>query len=315
MKRIVSILAVMLILASLCCLSVAAEDRVIVIAENFNSLTYAGNTYVRVENSDGIDYDYSTQENEFALTKRQSAEVRDIVATVDGYRDAYVVLDVWYKTGNNERSIAYVNQERLDEYNAILIGQGHAYTMQINYSMDDDIVMSAAQLKGEAIVKDGDHIPHTNAFAVWLESKDGCFSEVAGSLLVDEFAGEYYYLDYFQWGADGYYDLMTDLGECEDVTLYRITDAALLERIETDYAAFYDAQLMPYTETVGKMLSAVMVTLIFGVLPLAVLVGAIIGWIRSKRVIYRRLFVALTIACTAELAAFVTVCIMCLTGQ
>lgn len=314
MKKILSILLVVLMFASLCCLSVSAGDDVIVIADNFNSLTYAGNTYVRVENSAGIDYDYSTQEKEFALTKRQSAEIRSIEATVDGYHDAYVVLDIWYKTGRNDSSIAYVNQERLDEYNAILLGQGYAYTMQINYSMDDEIVMTAAQLKGEAIVKDGKDTPKTNEFAVWVESEDGCFTEIGGALLVDEFAGEYYYLDYFQKGVDGYYDLMTDLGACEDVTLYRITDEVLLERIEMDCAAFYDAQLMPYTETVGKTLSAVMIVLIFGVLPLAVLVVGIIGWVRSKRAIYRRLFAVLTIVSAAELAAFVTGCITCITG-
>lgn len=311
MKKIWSILFVALMLASLCCFSVSASDEVVVIADNFNSLTYAGNTYVRVENSDAIDYDYSTQEKDFVLTKRQSAEIRSIEATVDGYHDAYVVLDVWYKTGNNERSIAFVNQERLDEYNAILVGQGHAYTTQINYSMDDEIVMSAAQLRGEAIVKDGKDIPHTNEFAVWVESEDGCFSEVGGALLVDEYAQEYYFLDYFQNGVDGYYDLMTDLGECEDVTLYRIMDEALLERIEMDYAAYYDAQLMPYTESVGKTLSAVMVALIFGVVPFIALIVGVIGWV-NKRGVYRRLFATLTIVCAAEIATFVTVCIVCI---
>lgn len=313
MKRMISIVAVVLLFASLCCLSVSAGDEVIVIADNFNSLTYAGNTYVRVENADAIDFDYSTQEKEFALSKRQSAEIRSIAATVDGYRDAYVVLDVWYKTGNNERSIAYVNQERLDEYTTILSGQGHAYTMQINYSMDDDIVMTEDQLKGEAVVKDGSDVPHTNSFAVWVENEDGCFSELGGSLLVDEFAGEYYYLDYFQNGVDDYYNLMTDLGSCEDVTLYRITDAALLTRIESDYAAYYDAQLMPYTETVGKTLSAVMIALIFGVVPFVLLIVGVIGWV-NKRGIYCRLFAALSIVCAAEIAAFVTVCVVCLTG-
>ncbi len=313
MKRIISVFAVVLILASLCCLSVSANDYFIAIADNFNTLTYAGNTYVRVENADAIDYDYSTQEKEFALSKRQSAEIRSIEATVDGYRDAYVVLDIWYKTGNNDRSIAYVNQERLDEYNAILSGQGHAYTMQINYSMDDEIVMTESELKGEAIVKDGSDIPHTNSFAVWVENEDGCFSELGGSLLVDEYAGEYYYLDYFQNGVDDYYNLMRDFGSCEDVTLYRITDEALLTRIETDYAAYYDAQLMPYTETVGKTLSAVMIALIFGVVPFIALIVGVIGWV-NKRGIYRRLFATLTIVCAAELATFVTVCIVCITG-
>lgn len=315
MKKVLSVLSVVLILASLCCLSVSADDSVIVIADNFHSLTYCGNTYVRVENGDGVDYDYSTQEKDFSLTKRQSAEIRSISADVDGYRDAYVVLDIWYKTGQNDRTTVYINQDRLEEYNNILNGNGHAYTMQINYSMDDEIVMTADQLKGEAIVKDGQDIPHTNQFTIWVESEDGCFSEIAGALLVDEPAGEYYFLDYFQNGNDGYFDLMTDLGSCEDVTLYRITDEALLSRIETDYAAYYDAQLMPYTETVGKTLSAVMMILIFGVLPLAVLVVGIIGWIRSKRSAYRRLFTALTVVCVAELATFVMVCVACAMHQ
>ncbi len=317
MKRTVSIICVILLLTSLCTMAVSANDSAIRIADNFNSLHYHGNEndYVRVENGDGIDYEYSTQENDIHLTKRQAAEIDSITATVDGYRDAYVVLDVWYKNGDNGRNIVYVNRERLEEYNNILNGIGDVYTTVINYAMDVDIVMSEAQIKGEAVVCDGDELPHTNSFSVWIESADGCFSELAGEILIDEPTDEVYYLDYFQRGAQEYSTILTNVSSCEDIVLYRITDEALLEQIKTDYAAYYDNQMMPYTETVGKTLSAVMMMLIFGLVPLAALVVGVVGWIRAKSGMYRRLFVTLTAVSAAEIVAFVTVCILCVTGQ
>lgn len=317
MKKLGSLICGILLLVSACTLAVSANDSAIRIADNFNSLHYSGsdNDYVRVENGDGIDYDYSRQENEIFLTKRQSAEIDSIYATVDGYRDAYVVLDVWYKNGQNDRNIVYVNRERLEEYNNILNGIGDVYTTVIDYAMDVDIVMTEAQIKGEAIVCDGDELPRTNSFSVWIESADGCFSELAGEILIDEPTDEVYFLDYFQRGAQEYSTILTNVGSCEDIVLYRITDEELLAQIKQDYAAYYDNQMMPYTETVGKTLSAVMMILIFGLLPLAALVVGVVGWIRSKRRVYRRLFAILTAVSATEIIAFVAVCILCATGQ
>lgn len=322
MKKLISMICVILLLASLCALTVSARDGAITIADNFNSLVYRDSVYVRVENGDAVDFDYSlVMDNHdkanpaIALTKRQAAEIRVVEATVDGYHNAYVVLDVFYKTGDSARRNVYIKESRLDEYYALLDGVGHVFTTQIDYRQDDEIVMTETQLKGEALIRDGDEIPHTNTFTVWAESEDGCFSEVVGEIMIVGPEDEYYYLDFFQNGKDGYYDLMTDLGECEDVTLYRITDEKLIERIEMDYAAFYDAQMLPYTEDVGKMLSAVMMILIFGALPFAVIVVSVIGWIRSKKRLYRRLFASMVFVGAAELAAFVTACIVCVINQ
>lgn len=315
MKKVVSIICVILLLSSFGSLAVLAGDNVVIIAEDFGSLWYCSSTYVRVENDSAIDFDKNVQAEKVRMTKRQEASIREIGATVDVENDAYVVLDILYKTGGDNR-IAYVKSTRLDEYNAILEGVGYAYTTQIDYKQDDEIVMTQAQLKGgEVSVRDGDEIPHTNTFTVWAESEDGSFSQITGEIKVVGPEGEYYYLDFFQNGKDGYYDLMTNLGACEDVMLYRITDEKLLARIEMDYAAYYDAQMLPYTEDVGKVLSAVMITLIFGALPFAVIVVSVIGWIRSKKRLYRYLFVSMVLVGGAELAAFLTACIMCVINQ
>ena len=63
------------------------------------------------------------------------------------------------------------------------------------------------------------------------------------------------------------------------------------------------------------MLSAVMMILIFGALPFAVIVVSVIGWIRSKKRLYRRLFASMVFVGAAELAAFVTACIVCVINQ
>lgn len=318
MKKLISMICVILLISSFCILTASAKDDVITIADNFNSLVYNDSVYVRVDNGDAVDYDNALVLDNNAkvhpsvsLTKRQAADIREVEATVDNHRNAYVVLDVFYKTSNVARNIVYIKESRLDEYYGILGGVGHVYTTQIDYKQDEEFTMTETQLKGEPIVRDGDEIPHTNTFTVWVESEDGCFSEMAGEIMIVEPDDEYYYLDFFQYGKDGYYDLLTDLGSCEGVTLYRITDAQLIERIKTDYAAFYDAQMLPYTANVGKVLSAVMIALIFGVLPLAVIVVSVIGWMRSKRALYRRLFASMVLVGTAELAAFVTACVLC----
>ena len=286
-KFLLFVLALALI-SSLLIIVPSADGGNVVISEDYNSVTYNGNDYVYFPEAISGNSDQTfIPDSEFSLTDEQKAEISSITAYAS--EDVYIHISISFEKGGYLEDY-YINVDYIDDYETFLAEGGAQYVFYDHENYEEIHLKRADIFKNPVKVKSYEVYYYENYSPVHTISTDGYFSVYSGDILCDN-EGNYYYYDH----------LSAPVGE--HVTLWKL-DGAIFEEDINFYPDYDGNELI-----IG--LSAVIISLFLGAIPLAALIVCLVLSFRSKQP-YRRGLRITAILCAVELVAFITTMILLL---
>lgn len=313
MKKILNIILCALIAISLFTVSVSAVEAVplggasgtATFNEDYTRLTYRGEEYSLIDGNDigyVADYDDEDAAISINLTEEQMKTVAelDLTPMTNG-----LVIEAEYRLNTGvEMAITYLNDKYMDKFQSALTREIDEVGVDFMYPDGNYLKTTLTKLKETKISKKIDY-SIVESFTVQVELdeklKNNVYVILGKIILVDD---AYYYLDYMDAGinnADGIYTyFMNGAKEC---TVYQISDPDTIWNLENCFNLYKDDMGIINDEEIAEALVDVLATIVFGVLPLAVLVLSVIFAIRFKEK-YRKLFITLGAVAIAELIVF-----------
>ena len=297
-KKFLTFILAAVLISSLLSLFAAADGEKLEISEDYMKVTYGGKEYVRFDeyyNLGSAEVTESLSSNrDFALTAEQDREIHRISGDVYGDGD-YLFLGIdFYKGG--WLSAYYVSAELLDTYESFKENGGSVYFSYYYDSIEgnQEIKLGRDEIFKAPVTKKSYELNYYASFStVYTSSADGLFEIQCGEIIHDTESNTYYF----------YFELADNGGDT--VTLY-----------ELDRELFPTKAELPSDDsgaaTVLKLISAAVVSLFLGVVPLAALIFSVILAIKAKKP-YRNGLIITALLFGVELVTFaVTIIIMLL---
>ncbi len=316
MKKLLSVWLVALICCSLFVLPAMANDsnvdtysddtlQTITLSEDYTQLYLGGELYYAVE---GELYDMMIDEDGdycgmeyFSLSVSQMQELHDVYIHT---WERGVMAALTYSTNSGVTyNKYYVAQTYLEDYNQILQGNVNRVVIEMYGTYDELVYTDMDALEGDAITISSEEYWGWDTFPVLATNDDANLFYEIGWMFVDPSDDAYYFAPALQSPNNVpldnayYFDY--------DLSVIRVTDETLLERLATQYRAYNSLGLIEFeNEKTGEYLAKAVILFIFGLLPLVLLVVSVVVMVKGRG-IYRKGFGVLLVCCIAELALFI----------
>lgn len=295
MKRYLACILCLLSLSFCLCFTVSAAEPECTISEDLQTLYYDGEAYSRVNT---LALSYYDQYLEIGATLSQSQQERFCSAQVC-LDESKNIADVTLLCPDGMQiTLGYLHSSYLEEYERLLTAQTGQCSLEYYW---DTIIADLEDLKGTPTTLDKLTVYWGDDYKVCMATEDESFSVIRGTLLID--GTDYYYIDHGENGivdrANYYASDATD-----GTQAYRITDLDLCDAIQETISAEFDYD--GWSDDGTEVLSAVLMSLLFGVLPCAALAVALVFTFRSKG-FYRTAWGVTAGICAAELIVFVII--------
>ncbi|MBQ4120057.1 MAG: hypothetical protein IJD45_06685 [Clostridia bacterium] len=320
MKKILNIILCALVAVSLFTVAVSASavevtplggtGKTADFSEDYTHLTFEEQTYTIVDDSNlyygGYYFDEEQKLESISLTAEQGETVSslDLTAYMNG-----LVVDAEYTLNTGaELSITYINDNYFDPYNKALNGEIEEIYIHFDYPSDNYFETTISKLKENKKTIDFAYIDTENfnvCIDIGAESKS--VGVISGNIVLKD--GVYYYLDYKDAGIKNVEEWQDYIDTEKTYTVYEITDPDTVWGLENCYNLYNEDLGFVNDEEIAEALVDALATIVFGVLPLAVLVLSIIFGIRFKEK-YRKLFITLGTIAVAELIVFAIISIL-----
>lgn len=277
MKRIISCLMLITVLILGLSLTAFANDHDFTISEDYKTITLDGVTYVRT-NTNGMSFwDTVIFDREPTLTENQRKELFTTEFYIDPQLD---ILDasLYFQDGST-LSACYLREDYLEEFLYWTTDDDVEYQVDFYWPNGNTVAVIPAQLKDSPVVLNSSAWAWGETYEINLEIENGTRLVNRGILVVEN--DRYYFVDYSEYpqlGCNGYFDL----SEANHVDAYEITDVQLLTELRHAKEASEKGTQILSSNDFGNRLSAVMMTLLFAVLPFGMLILTVILTIRSK---------------------------------
>ena len=298
MKRITFALIFALIF-SFCLVYASAQEATI--SDDLTKIYVDDITFVRFDASYAI-YNRYYSKNNITLFDSQ----RDILKSAIykyGNGDGCIILDAELTyTDGAVLSASYLREDYLPVYEA-LIGNYGDYTVQFNYPVGNDVIISTDFLisKAEDVTFTAKNFRNKEYKRVRAISADGLLALEKGYLAYD--SDGFYYLDYKEndLPLNGLYEVGVDV----ELKAHKITDEETINKLSQARELYYgeDFGRLENEDFIDIVGAAVMIA-VFGVLPALVLIFSLVFTFISKK-LYRKLFILCDILCVVEIAFFI----------
>lgn len=326
-RQFISVFLVCVLLVSLLCLSVHAEDNQfsgkLSIAEDYSSASYNGKMYISAEfDLSATDIHRNIPKSSITLTSTQES----VISSIEAYTiDAFLYVNIYYKKGGNA-FYTYIDSAYLEQYEAFIAEGGSTYIVTSPWSQSIETTLD--KLQGEKITMKAYELDYcyVSELSVSTMSEDGYFAAFRGYVFTD---GEsIYYIDYSQFGADvayytdrhlSYHPSSYVTNNFDEATVWKITDKNLIADISAIAGYNQDQSNGGFIDefdgesdgvaTAIAIIFIISVVFIFGLVPLAGLIFAIIMSVKCKGV-YKKLYRILAIILAVELLLFITVVLL-----
>ena len=301
---LLALLCVLLLVPSVAAQDAPIEDTVpVVFSEDYTPLTLDGVGYSRV-NTTLLDYEYydtTPVYAEYIFSETQKAAV-DWINTMQYGDHAILTAEIYFNDGAM-LTASFLRDDLRAEFDRLVSGQTDTYVIDFRWPGDNTVTIERETLFGEEVTLSADELSSCTDFSVKAQSEDGVLRMVTGHLLMADDA--FYYADIERSQLfDGYFDA----DEYTELTVWEITDPALLEQL-TEAKQRYEDDLALFSGDLTVFFSYAALILVFVLLPLAV---AVLGWIlfaRSKKLVYRKLCLVVALLATIELVIVVLTCL------
>ncbi|MBQ4090880.1 MAG: hypothetical protein IJC64_01035 [Clostridia bacterium] len=300
-KRIaLTLISVLLVACALIIPAFAANGGELCISDDYTSVTYGGKTYVKYDplylnlNCNCVDI------RNISYTEEQNNDILYCSAYDYG---AFIMLDLSFAKGG-DTIIYYLDTAYVGALEEFLENGGRSYISNDYIFGYQTLDTTAAKLMSTPILMKGYWVAQYEFYlGVTNTSDDGFFEKTSGYIFTD--GDDYYYLDYYQFGADGaeVFDAM-DHGT---VTVYKITDKDILSQLGGDSDIIIDGG--GYEPLPMQIISTVLLVLLLGIAPLAAAIVCLIFSFKAKHP-YNKFLRAIAIALAVAVIAFIVCAII-----
>ena len=238
------------------------------------TLTIDGETYHRMDTT-RLEYPLENQSS-IALTDAQQLQLKDALVHTDA-DNIIAEVSLTYQDGASLLA-GYVKDSQRDQLTALLEDENTKATVEFWYTEGKYPISPVKDFKGTSVTLHQQILHYCDQFIVYGVSEELDIRSILGVVLAE--GGKFYYVDAKE---TGYHPYDYDLWEYASLDGYEITDEALLATLEANTAEYYsDGVGMLYDDQFTEMLSIAVLVLVFGILPGALLILAVIFLIRNK---------------------------------
>ena len=313
MKRILNIVLCVLVAVSLFTFSASADeaillggkDETVVFSDDYTHLGFEKESYTIIDDSnisyDSYYYDDDVVTEIIALTEEQKKTVSSLELTV--YKKD-LLLDAEYKLNTGvEICATYINDKYLDKFKKASNGEVEDVRVYFGYPDNNQFETTITKLKENKATKKALYwgIEEFDVYIDVVENAENNISIISGKLILSD--DIYYYLDYKDAGIKSSEELEEFYENEKECTVYEITDPDIIWGLENCYNLRNGDLGLLSDEDITAAFASVLATIVFAVLPLAVLVLSVIFGIRFKEK-YRKLFFTLGGIALAEIIVF-----------
>ena len=276
MKRILMLLSLLVLVLAIS-VSAAAE---VVVAEDMQTIEINEETYVRANVSRLGTQFYDTT---FTVVLPQAEQGVSVTASRLTDNTGVVRLTFRYDDGST-MTITYIREDLLPIYEQLLTEE--TCIMDFNFPAYNKVMTEKATLMGTPKQISGNNYDRAWTREVYVTDEGGKLRMVIGELL--ELDDRFLYVDYLENGITDPKGASKTLASTSLVTVYEITDEALLRQLNAAYEKLYGENLgWLEDESLSEQLTIVLIVVVFGMLPLAALITFTVFAIRSKKKVYR----------------------------
>lgn len=293
MKRYLALIVCLISLCLLLCFPVQASSLECTISEDLQTVYYNGQTYTHINTLVFNFYHAYTQ-----IDARLSQAQQSTYSSISVYTtEDETMIEVTFITPDGVQTIiGYLLDQLVPEYEHAL--EDHESPHQVAYW--DSLQLPYTQLKGSPVTLDPNTIFMSEEYHVQLPLEGTELNVIKGILLIN--GSDYYYVDLQQnhiVNRRDYYCFEAG----EEISAYMITDPELCDAIAEAYSMEYELGLGDGVRTV----TALVLALIFGLLPGSILVLSLILGSCSKDRFYQKAWRVVAALSGAELMVFIIV--------
>ncbi len=298
MKKYITYLIAMLILSLSLCFPAAAEKAPITFSEDFNTLYYQ-QSYTRFDASSlNFELQGGIIDDPIQLSANQQMAVDEVELRED-MNEVIIHAMIKYHDGST-LYVYYLREDYIAEYQQLREEIDGDYTVDFAWPEENIVVHGKDAFFGKKTTVSSDTVSRSHCFTVYVDSRSGALALIKGELLLDD--GEYYFLSYEENDIDGSEELYS--GRYESFTVWEITDAELLEKLDQAESAYYDEDVgFLYDDELGEVITAVAMIFVFAVLPFGAMITFLVLAIRTTK-LYRKLSVIICILSAIEISVF-----------
>ncbi len=265
------------------------------LSEDLQTLYYGNTAYYPVDTSELVLY-WQELDQTVALSDTQRQTIKDVTLYADGQG---VVIEATIQYTSGTRMITtYLRSDCFSDYQDVMSDEGY-YEVDFGWPSNNIVTYDKSGYFGEKEKISGYILEWGDVYFVYKTNTS--LSRGIGGLIVND--DEYYYLDFKENQTDSehfYY-------EEKDLFGYRITDPELISRLDVAKAAYYSEDVgFLYDDNLSQSVSAVLLCVVFGLIPLGILITCLILMLRTKKT-YKKIFATICILSVAELAVFTIV--------
>ena len=335
MKKIISVISVILI--SVFCLGLTAsaisvpetKGKIATISEDLQVIQSGKEKFYRI-NSNDIEFDYIVVDDEeyiydentivyedkvvveyademyeFQLSENQKKTIENIEDCSLG-SEVYIDIVIYYKDGTSLSGLKFLNEKYLDEYNDLIENGSDTYLVDFIFPDNNFVNIPKAALfnsdnKTTINVEDS-----FGEYYVYIENSSKKFRIEQGSIIT--YKDGFYYCDNKENGfksefVDGAHYTYR---EKSSVSVYKITDEKTINKLKEAQEKYYEDDFgFLFNDKLAESISKVLFVVIFGILPLAVLVLSIVICVRSSKKAYKKICFTTSVLSVTEIISFI----------
>ena len=245
-----------------------------VISEDLQTLTMNGETFHRMDLSD-LDY-YLEEGYSLDLTESQKALVKRAMVYQD-WEKMIAEVELYYRDGAT-LTLTFAADSRRAQLEQLLTGED--IEGLVEFYWPEDVIVSGpmGSFKENPVTLDSRVLDYCNEFQVF-GSVEGLETRVLKGALLEE-KGSLYYVEFKENDIDPNEFFPAKYTRLEG---YEITDETLKSQLMECIESYYsDGSGMFYDDEFTEQLSAVILTVLFGAVPLGILALAVVLALRSK---------------------------------
>lgn len=299
MKKIICFICALIMALSAFGFAAFAEETLsVTFSDDFGTLTYGDVEYVII-NGDIVQINDSVSYITVNLTEEQKTKISTLSITKYG-EDIFMAASYKLHSGAYIKC-TYINKTHFPIYEKSLKRENENVYLSMHYEQNDNLPLNLKKLM---------QTPTTFSFSGFEGIDDWYYvcSDFAypgacmylGMLIEND--NKYYYLDFnaagIEYNGDFYIYNLADT----PISVFEVTDSAQLESIKKYISDYYGDDAI-YDDDISSKVANVLLVIVFGVLPLAVLVAAIILGIKSKEN-YKKKFIVLVSITAVEIIVF-----------
>ena len=274
MKKLIAIFIAVLLMSFCLSFTVSAKEADFTIADDFQSLTYQGVTYLRADTSMVTMEYFDDWDEKPQLTAKQQELLRDSSFSLDSSKK--IVEATFYYRDGTIVYCGFVAEDFYEQYNDYLTSDDTECYIWFYWDEFQRTTVLERDLKGTAVTLNERSLMQAEEFPVYVNSGLWGFTMTKGSLLMIQ--DTFYYASHRE--IDHYSGYTIDLYDLESLDCYQVTDPAVVATLEDAMGDYYD--LTYGSENLLGLVSFSFWTFIFAIVPAGICVLALIFFIRGK---------------------------------